>query len=310
MSLAGSPPVDHPDKPLRYAIKTWLPEGQRWIAEQIRLTFGTGKPVPYLQGHNAVWLDITGCASYNTADAYGRPVNPWDDPHDTMLVSAQIAAYNVGKRAALDKLFRHWGYPQLHWFANNLAASPTEGDPCNRVIAEGGFAGCALENWLQRRADWELLMRQNFLVQANDWSAIYWAKWASPPDRPDLARYKRFTYGSLLLAYRHTATRFQYGGGFGLNRPDQLYFWDWGRPKGTPSSLEELPKLDCGSAAVHRRDFENGFVLVNTGPRPAICELGGPWFNVTETAVNQTPPVVSRVEIAPRDAAFLMKGAR
>jgi hypothetical protein len=310
MSLAGSPPVDSPEKPLRYAIKIWLPEGQRWIAEQIRLTFGAGKPAPYLQGHNAVWLDITGCASYNTADAYGRPVNPWDDPHDTVLVPAQIAAYNISKRTALDKLFRQWGYPQLHWFANNLAASLTEGEPCNRLIAEGGFAGCALENWLQRRTDWELLMRQNFLVQANDWPAIYWAKWAEPPTAPDLARYKRFTYGAVLLAYRPTAARFQYGGGFGLGRPDQLYFWDWGRPEGTPSSLAELKRLDCGGVEVYRRDFENGVVLVNSGSQPGVCEPGGSWLDVAGTGVNQAPPVVSRVNIGPRDAAFLMKGVR
>ena len=307
LGLAGSPPVDNPSRPLRYAIKLWQPEAVRWIAEQIRLTFGAGKPAPYFQGYNAVWLDITGCASYNTADSFGRPVNSWDDPHDTVIGPAQIAEYNIRKRTALDALFREWGYPPLHWFANNLSATPLGQEPCNRVIAEGRFEGCALEYWLQKEGDWDILMRQNFLIQANDWPAIYWAKWADNLAGRELLRYKRFTYGALLLAHRRSATRFQYGGGFGLGRPDALFFRDWGRPEGTPSALEDLPKLDCGGVAVYRRNYENGFVLVNPGRQTAACDLGAKFFDVSGPG---EASAVARVEIGARDAAFLMKGAQ
>jgi hypothetical protein len=66
--LSGSPPVNNPDNALRYAVKAWqnTPEdpardGAGWLARRIAASFGNGKPAPYFQGYNTVWLDITSC---------------------------------------------------------------------------------------------------------------------------------------------------------------------------------------------------------------------------------------------------------
>jgi hypothetical protein len=40
--LAGSPDRDRADYPLRYSIKIWRPDAQRFIADRIRATFGPG----------------------------------------------------------------------------------------------------------------------------------------------------------------------------------------------------------------------------------------------------------------------------
>jgi hypothetical protein len=309
--LAGSPPVDDTGRALRYAIKVWQPDAVKWIADQIKLTLANGKPAPYVQGYNGVWLDITGCASYNTADAYGKPVIPWDDPHGTLMTPDMLGEYNIEKLARFKKYFsRELGYPEMKWMANNLAAG-REGTAacCNHVIAEGGFDGAALEYWLRSVADWEALMAQHFLIQANNWPAIYWVKESSNP-RTGPSRYRRFTYGALLLAYRPSANRFQYGSGFGLVKPEELYFWNWGTPEGTPNGLGDLPVKNCGSVKVYRRNFENGFVLVNSSQQNAVCDLGGEYYDLLQKDSTGQPTTVNRVSVAASDARFLMKGVR
>jgi hypothetical protein len=305
--LAGSPLVNDPDRALLYGIKIWRPEAVTWIANQIKETFGNRKPAPYLQGHNGVWLDITGCVAYDNGDAYGRPVSPWDDPHETVMTNMQFGDYNIAKLKALRRHFDgKTGYADLIWVTNNLAAR-TDEDCCNHVIADGGYDGAVLEQWLLNLSLWDVQMDQNFLIQANNWPALYWVKWSWGPlvgKAEMLPRYKRFTYGALLLAYRPTATRFQYGGDFGLTKPDEFYFYDWGKPKDAPARITDLPRQSCrtpdGQAvSPYRRDFENGFVLVNNSKQTAVCELSSTFYDI----VGQQR--VARVTVPSADSAFL-----
>ncbi len=300
--LAGSPPVDDPAKPLRYALRVWTDEAVRWIAGRITATFGAGRPAPYFQGYNAVWLDITSCAAYNNADAYGQPVTPWDNARDALMTPDRLGEYQARKVAGLKSLIGPaTGYPPLMWLANNLAAGKGI-DACrNGLLSEGGLEGGVLEFWLQRPDAWEGQMAQNFLIQANNWPAVYWAKWNQLAKHLTLPQYKRLTYGSLLLAYRPGAVRAQYGGPFGLRKPDALYFWHWGKPVGTPRSLKDLARGDCGGAKVYRRDFEKGMVLVNAEGQDAECRLEGEYWEVSGE-----PRRVNAVTVKARDAAFLL----
>ena len=295
--------MDNPNKPLRYALRIWTDEAVRWIAARITTTLGADRPAPYLQGYNAVWLDITSCAAYNNADAYGQPVTPWDNTRDALMTPDRLGAYQAGKVARLKAAIGPaTGYPPLMWLANNLAGGTTN-DACrNRLLSEAGLDGGVLEFWLQKPDAWEGQMAQNFLIQANNWPAVYWAKWNQLAKHLTLPQYKRFSYGSLLLAYRPSAARAQYGGPFGLNKPDALYFWDWGKPADAPSSLKDLPRAPCAGATVFRRDFENGSVLVNPSAQDAECRLDSEHYDVSGE-----PRKVAAVTVKARDAAFLWR---
>jgi len=149
---------------------------------------------------------------------------------------------------------------------------------------------------------WEAQMAQHFLIVVNNWPAIYWAKWDQLASHLKLAQYKRFTYGAYLMAYRPTATRPQYGGPFSLKKPDDIYFWDWGKPRGAPSSLADLEKVQCGAASVYRRDYENGVILWNPGEAAANCTLDREYWDVSAR-----PGRVNAAAVGPRDAAFLLR---
>lgn len=301
--LSGSPPVDNPAKPLRYGLKIWEPAALDWIAGRIVATFGAGKAGPYFQGYNAVWLDITSCAAYNNGDAYGRPVNPWDDPHETPMTPDQLGRYQAQKVAGLKaRIGPSTGYLPLSWLANNLSGGTTNDGCRNRLLSESVLDGGVLEFWMQKADAWEQQMAQHFLIQANNRPGVYWAKWNQLAKDLTLAQYKRLTYGSLLLAWRPSATRAQYGGPFGLNQPDPLYFWDWGKPAGEPSTLADLAVAACDGGKVYRRDFENGAVLVNPGRQDAECRLETAYWDVTGE-----PRQVSTVAVKARDAAFLRR---
>ena len=108
-----------------------------------------------------------------------------------------------------------------------------------------------------------------------------------------MQQYKRFTYGALLLAYNPAATRFQYGGPFGLEKPDDLYFYDWGKPAGEERKLAN---------SLHRRDFENGCVLVNPTKAAVTISLSGELWSVSKG----NPSQATSIAAGPMDAVFLM----
>ena len=106
----------------------------------------------------------------------------------------------------------------------------------------------------------------------------------------DPAAYKRFAYASTLLAYRQTANRYQYGGSFNLDKPAELYFWDWGTPQGNPTQLSDVA---VPGTPLYRRDFQNGFVVVNPSGSTVNYNLGGTFYD-TVHEVNGVPSPVPR----------------
>ena len=308
--LAGSPPVNHPDSPLRYAVMAWqsAPEDPRrdgagWLARRIAATFGAGQPAPYFQGYNTVWLDITSCSPYNTADAYGQPVMPWDEGSQTPVSAERWTACQIAKIEALRRRLAAMGYPGLKMTANNLAYN---GGPDRelriRLMDRGGLDGAALEHWLQRTATWPAAMEQHFYIQQHDLAAIYWVKTGELDRKFNTLQYKRFTYGSYLLGWNPAAQRPCLASHFGLQAPDELYFRDFGKPLRPAARLADLSVTD----GVYRRDFAGGAVLVNPTQRRIRCELNGTYLDVTVARGGQASPRVNSVEIGPADAAFVL----
>jgi hypothetical protein len=138
----------------------------------------------------------------------------------------------------------------------------------------------------------------------NNWPALYWARW-DYGFSGSVPAYKRYTYGSVLLAYRTTDTRYQYGGSFNLSKPDELYMWNLGAPQGTPASIADV---DIPGTSLYRRDFANGLVVVNAGSSPATYNLGGTFYDAVNKDATGNPKAVTSVTIAAQDAAFLLKG--
>jgi hypothetical protein len=122
----------------------------------------------------------------------------------------------------------------------------------------------------------------------------------------DPAQYRRFSYGSLLLAYRPTASRFQYGGPWGLNKPEDLYFWDWGTPLTTPAGTADVK---IAGTELYRRDFANGVVLVNPSTGPLTYNLGSQYYDVVHKDAAGNPTPVTSITVPAKDAAFLLKPA-
>ena len=318
--LAGSPHVDRSDRTLRYALKIWQGphDGPQhdvitWIAGRIRDTFGQGRPAPALQGYNAVWLDITGCDPYNNADAYGHPVAPWADPLETAMPRGQWGAYQIVKLNGLRRVLDEWGYPDLQFAINNLAARGTEGDAClDRLLAHPGVAGAALEHWLSRSQLWEAQMAQHFRIQLHDWPGIYWAKSGEIGPQWTVDQYLRFTYGAYLLAYRPASRRSSYAAPFGLDAPPALFLWQWGAPKSIPTSLDDLRTGNGGtvdeSGTLYQREFDNGMVLVNPGDLPVDWTLPTSMWNVSaaDRRSQEDSLPTRRVMVGARDAAFLL----
>lgn len=287
---SGIPARDDPNRALRYAVKVWQPDGYGWIAEQIRSTFG-----PDLMGHNAIWLDTTSCTQYNQADPWGNAVSGWDDPLGVPIGRDRWGAHQEtkleGLRAAL---------PGVRFVANNLGGQP---DGCTDRLLDRFDVG-VLENWLKTGASqvtWETAMDQSFRIQANDWPAVYWVRWNTGAEA---ARYRRFTYGSLLLSHRPESGRFSYGGPSGLQRPDDLYFWDWGAPRSAPTGIAELAVPGSG---LYRRDFAHGTVLVNPTSTAVTVPLDGTYRDVSRARNDEVPEPVSSMTVASWDAVFLMR---
>jgi hypothetical protein len=139
-------------------------------------------------------------------------------------------------------------------------------------------------------------------LQSGNLPAIYWARWNQGD--VDVAKYKRFTYGSLLLPYRSTATRFQYGGPWGLDKPDKLMFWGFGSPTTNPSGVSAL--LD-GATGLYVRTFTHGMIIVNPTHSSHTFRVPSGYYDVIHTTTSGLPKLVSGVTVAARDAAFLLK---
>lgn len=289
--LAGTPQVNRTDLPLRYSLKIWQPGASGFIADRVRATLG-----PDLQGHNGLWLDLTSCVIYNQADAGGSPVWPWDDPTGAKMTPDRWGAHQQTKLSVL-----HQTFAGVRLIANNLGGNYS---PCNESILATVPGGGVLEHWMKAEATnptrWEQAMAAHHKAQASQWPALHWVRWSRDFDG-DVARYKRFSYGSLLLGLRPGSTAYQYGGNFDLKRPDDLYFWDLGAPARTVTSTAQTKVAD---SALHRRDFSRGMVLVNPSGQTETFRLDRAYFDVSAGGV---PRLVTSVTVRPGDAALLVR---
>ncbi|HEY6167330.1 MAG TPA: hypothetical protein VI454_04780 [Verrucomicrobiae bacterium] len=317
---AGSPPINNANYALRYAIKIWqdnstgaLKDGIGWIAGRIATTFGAGQRPPYFQGYNAVWLDITSCSAYNTADAYGQPITPWDDTKEYALTPDSLGDHQITKLRGLRSRLASLGYTNLMFTANNLASTAAGADCRMRLLANGGFDAGSLEHWLQNTAQWEGAMNQHLAIQAQDLPAICWLKWNELATGFTVLQYKRFAYGSYLLGWRQAATRPRIGGPFGLVAPDELFFWNFGAAQKEPAALAELqtqPATRAGETRpvqIYRREFANGLVIVNPTRDKLRCDLKGDFYDAVNNDAQGKPGFVKVIELGPADAAFLLK---
>ncbi len=305
-TLAGSPNVNSANKALRYSIKIWQPDGYKWIAQRIKDTFGTSS---FLGGHNTVWLDVSSCNQYNNSSSSGHMVWNWNEATNQKILRDEWGQHQKTKLAGLRSEL-----PGIKFTGNNLGSNF---NPCTDELLGNAYDGGVFEHWMKTdpvwSLDWNGSMQQNFDVQKNNWPGIYWVRWNydfyaanGGPTAAQIDAYKRFSYGSLLLAYRTTADRYQYGGLWELSKPDELYFWDWGAPVNpTPNGLADV---SAGSGGLYKRDFANGMVIVNPGTQSVTYNLGGTYFDVTRKNSSNQPIAVQSVTIGPKDAAFVMKG--
>ncbi len=290
VQLAGSPKRNDASSPLRYVLKIWRPDAIGWLAGRVTTTFGR-------QGYNTVWLDVSSCAQYNVAAASGHPVSGWDDQRGHKLDPPAWGEYQKAKVAGLRQQLPGWKFT-----GNNLSSN---GGPCNDDLLATGFDGGVLEHWMKPQLangqplDWQAAMRQNLAIQANNWPAIYWVRWQYAFEG-SVEAYKRFSYGSLLLALGPQASRFQYGGPWGFERPDDLYFLNWGRPKDDTVELAAL-----GRSGPQVRDFDNGQVIVNPTSSKMTVSLPTAMFNVSDGASGGS--AITQVDVGPFDAAFVMR---
>ncbi len=312
---AGSPPVNSPARSLRYALKIWQADAATWLARRVTSSFGNNRPAPYLQGYNAVWLDVTSCAQLNCADSFGQPITPWDDSMQVPSTPEAWGNHQVGKLRELKSRLATAGYPNVQFIINSVAHYGRPGDDCRtRLLTMNVAEGGALEYWLQYPPGWTAAMTQHVLIQSQNLPGIYSANWAELDRSFAVPQYVRFAYGSYLLGWHPTATRPRFGGPFGLNPPDEMFFWDFGAPAKAIFSLDDLTTITIrkptGTAAAvkfYRRDFANGIVIVNPSRERARVELGGEFIDPINTDLKGRTLKVTNVEVGPTDAAFLFK---
>ena len=293
--LNGAPSRNQTSATLRYGIKIWQGAGWRFIADRIGATFGA----PTLQGYNGIWLDVSSCNQYNNADWHGNPVFQWNDAANAKFTRETWGSAQKAKLAGLRSR-----YPDV-WFAGNSLGN---NDSCTWDLLANAYDGAALEHYMKPgdfNFDWNKQIDQTFRIMAGNWPGLFWARW-NYAYTGDVAQYKRFAYGNALLAYRSGADRYQFGGPFNLNQPDELFRWDLGAPQGAPSGPAEL-KL--AGTSLYRRDYANAVVLVNPTANAVTYPLGTTLWDVTTKDANGVPKAVTSVTIGGHDAAFLLKSA-
>ncbi len=294
--LSGTPKVDSVTDALRYGIQIGRSDAQAWLGQQIRRNFGPG-----LGGYNTVWLDVSSCNMYNNSDPFGNPVVGWDQERETKLTRERWGELQADKVAALQIAF-----PGVAFTGNSLVSLV---DDCNDSLLANAFDGGVLEHWMKQdpanfTMDWEKALEQSFRIQLNNWPALHWMRF-NYAFSGDPEQYKRFAYASLLLTRRATADRTKLGGNWGLNRQDDMFFWDLGAPWGDPVSLGEVAVLSV--PGLYRRSFDNGLVLVNPGTTPITYDLATQHYDIGRPDASGNPTATSSVTIGPNDAALLLR---
>ena len=294
-NLAGAPNRNDANATLRYAIKIWKPQGHGFIADRIATTFG-----PNLQGYNGVWLDVSSCNQYNNSDANGNPVFQWNEDTNAKWTRD---AWGGAQKTKLAGLRNRFGGV---WFAGN---NMSNNDSCTWDLLANAYDGGALEHYMKPGGEfdfnWSAQIDQTFRIMNGNWPGVFWVRW-NFSYTGNVAQYQRLAYGAVLLAYRQSATRFQFGGPFGLTAPDDLFLWDLGAPLSNPASVAGTA---VGGTGLYRRDFRNAIVLVNPTGSAINYSLDDTYWDVNDLNAQGQPTAVTSVRIGANDAAFLLRGA-
>ena len=297
-TLSGNPSVDNPNKALRYSIKLWRNDGQVWIADQIKRSFGED-----LQGYDTIHLDVSSCVQYNNSDWQGNPVWNWQE------VNSQKTQRNTWGEAQKSKLATlRQELPGVKFTGNSLNAITAANDnSCNDDLIQS-YDGAMLENWLKpvsssqpQGTDFEVAMQQHFKIQRNNWPGVYWVRWNYGFDG-NVDQYKRHSYGSLLLGLNEDNNNYQFGGLWGAGRPDNLFFIDWGQPLTSPDYLQQTA-VD-GVNDLYERHYENGVVVVNGGDYTRQYTLDKTYFSINIDG--SYTKVTDSITVGANDAVFLV----
>lgn len=302
-NLSGVPLRNDVNKPLRYATNVLNAEAHAQLIDRINNT------TIMSEGHNSIWLDVSSSFQYNQADGWGNPLRGFDP--NTQLKIDEVS-WGRGQRKKAHALRR--AFPGRTLIGNNFAdvinASQNhlidavyDISSLENFMLHDVTADLLINNWVN---ELDLLMR----TMASNLGVLAWIRWNQVVDMP-ADQYKRFAYACFLLCYRSSATKAQVGGPWGPVAPEALFFFDLGRPVGSPTSVVQLADPDTAVGAdglrLHVRHFANGMVIVNPNKTGVSISLTLPpnqtWWSI---ALNGTATQVTSVTVPPLDAAYCL----
>jgi hypothetical protein len=306
---------DHPDSggQLSYALRVDRDDVVEWIASATLQALKTNQdegPVvaPYVLGTGAgssdpgfdsVFFDVSAPGFFNKGDAFGNAIVPWDDRTGALFTVAQTLADQHAKVDRMRMLLEDFN---LRFVLNNYNVSGgSDVDLAKWDGIEAGFADAYfLEAWLGRPNQFDVVMEKHFAMQAHDDAVKYYQKtfeaspqvWGSQDTAAEKAatqaHIRRFTYGAYLLGWSPSAANPVLVSDYCLDRPADFLFWDLGAPVDAPGSLDDVA-VD-GATGVYRRDFANGFVVVNATPKARSVAVGGEaLFDASSATKNSIP---------------------
>lgn len=317
--MNGTPSKNDPNASLRYVIKFWLPDGYRWQANRILRTLGDGRTVAdggKLVHYDTVWLDVSSCSQYNIADPYTSGIEVWDDLAGSRMTKDNWGKYQRWKLngqnesgGGLRDLVKHQNPAVKVKFTGNSMLKLAS-DSCNTGLLSNLYDGGSLEGWLKGNFDDQMAL--GFAIQKNNWPGLFWvrddASYGGPVPNGKKFTHRRFTYGSYLLAYNKNATNPQYGLTWGLNKPDNIYFYDFGDASQTVNSLADLSIGD----GLYSRQYSKGLVVVNSSDSSKTYTLNKSYYRIggvedSKADLDSAPQAVKgSITIGPKDAALLL----
>ncbi len=299
--ITGTPKYNSTVNPIRYGLKVWQQGGIDFIKNRINSTINSDA---VFQGGNLVHFDVSSDNMTLTADAWGHPVQGWDDENTTKLTTT---TYNLKQKAKFLGLRSY--YPAVPagpnsgtWFMANSVNLPNDAALVADLLGNDSIDGAYLENWLlpATQGTWIASMNHAISLLANDLRALFWPR---SNKNPNPVPAMKFCYASLLLInpvgkkcqlVRTMATP---------TAPEEVFLWNLGVATGTePTSISSL---NIAGTTLYQRTYSNGLIIVNPGNAPQTRTLDTTYYDITNDT-GGTPATVSSVTIPAGGAVFLL----